>query len=103
SHAAPLQLGHFGFDVLDVPEGLARLRRAGIRRRVEEGRGAAGARIDHAAVALLLRCESERALVELAGPREIASGKVGIHWRILQHRVLFPEGLRPSDSPTRAR
>lgn len=38
-HAACRQVGHFALDVVDLPNALTGLGRAGVRRRIEEARG----------------------------------------------------------------
>src|SRR5262249_27011967 len=52
--AAALEFGHFGYDIFNLPERLAGLGGAGIRRRVEEHFGAA-AFVNHTSGVVLLR------------------------------------------------
>src|SRR5437660_10310558 len=62
--AARLQLGDLALDVADLPERLARLRRARVRRRIEEARRLVAELVDHAARRLQLRPKAELVFVE---------------------------------------
>ncbi len=66
--AAALQLRDFRLDVRNVPEGLARLRRASVGCRIEEARGAAGKLVDDAATDLLFRLEADLSLRRRRAP-----------------------------------
>src|SRR5688572_1945875 len=76
-HAAPLQLGDFALDIVDLPERLARLGSAGVRRRIEEASCAFAELVDHAARHFLLGLEAELALVELAGAADVLRRYIG--------------------------
>ena len=70
-HAARLQLRDFLCDVLDLPECLARLRGAGVRRGIEEAGRALGELVHDAARYLFLGLEAKLAFVELARPVDV--------------------------------
>src|SRR5690606_27727648 len=83
--AARFQLGHFALDVRDLPEGLARLGRARILRRIEEAGSPAGELVDDAPGHLLFRVQADLLLVKPSGPGNVPGGNVGMHGKVLQH------------------
>src|SRR5262245_18376644 len=89
--AARLQLRDVVFDVLDLPERLARLGGAGVRRRVQEARGTFGELVDYAAGCLLLGLEAPLLLIELTRAGDVHRWYIRIHWGVLQHGA--PLGL----------
>src|SRR5687768_16744123 len=102
-HAAGLELSHLAFDIVDLPERLARLGRAGVRRWIEEASRALAELVDHAARHLLLGLEAELALVELAGALDVLRRYIGVHVRVLQHGALLRPVVRQEccSSPAR--
>src|SRR5262249_30190110 len=96
--AALLELRHFAFDVLDIPERLACARRSRIRRRIQEAGRILAEFIDDAAGPFLHRLEAELAFVESAGAIDVLRGNVRIHREFLQH-IDSPRGAcEPIDS-----
>src|SRR6185437_12802929 len=83
--ATRLQLGHFTLDVIDLPERLARLRRAGVRCRVEEACRPVAEFVRDAARDLVLRSEAELVFVEAARAGYILGGDVRVEGKSLQH------------------
>src|SRR5262245_12252072 len=83
--SAASQLGHFSFNVVDLPEGLAGFRRARIRRRIKEAPRAIGEFVSHSAGNLLLGLQADLLLVELASAIDVFGGNVGVEREILQH------------------
>src|SRR5688572_30804839 len=77
-HAACLELAHLALDVVDLPERLARLRGAGVGRRVEEAGGALAELVRHPAGELASRLQTELLLVESAGPRHVTGRDIGV-------------------------
>src|SRR5439155_25115109 len=86
--AALLQVGHFAFDVVDLPDRLTRSRRPGVRRRVEEARGLVAELVDHAAAHFKLGPKAELALVELSSASDVLGRNVSVQGRFLQHHSL---------------
>src|SRR5688500_13976221 len=56
-HPTRLQLRDFAFDIFDLPERLARLGRASVRRWIQEARGTLAELVDYAARGFVLRLE----------------------------------------------
>src|SRR5262245_31272140 len=90
-HAPRFQLRDVTFDVLDLPECLARLGGAGVWRRVQEARGTFAALVDYAASRLLLWLETQLLLIEFTRADNVLRWNIRIHWRVLQHGT--PLGL----------
>src|SRR5439155_15038554 len=86
--AAALQLGDLALDVVDVPERLARFRRAGIGRRIKKAPGLVAELVNDTASGFFLWLETELALVELPRTGDVLGGDVSVERRVLQHGSL---------------
>src|SRR5688572_21986492 len=83
--AARAQLLDFLLHVVDLPEGLARLRGAGAVARVVEERGGVVAELVGDAAFDLLALEAHLVLVEAAGARDVTGWNIGIERMGLEH------------------
>src|SRR4029453_7099119 len=94
-HATALELGDFPFDVVDLPERLARPRAPGVGRGIHEAPRIAGELVDDAPGSLLLGLEPDFLFVELPRASEVFHWNVGIKRKALQHGDLLGVGASP--------